>query len=86
MAAATASFTVAASFTDRHPCSVYRVESAESLETLWDAWKRLKIANDFRMPYSEVGKIRVDESIHFDYLSQRVFALAQMRLKASGRR
>ena len=50
-----------------------------------EAVRLTKIGNDFMIRHTELGKVPVTESVHVDYLFQRLFSLVQMLLKASGR-
>ncbi len=50
-----------------------------------EAARLTKIGNDFMIRHTEVGKVPVADSVQVDYLFQRLFSLAQLLLKSSGR-
>ena len=50
-----------------------------------EAVRLTKVGNDFMIRHTEVGKVAVADSIHVDYLFERLFSLVQLLLKASGR-
>ncbi len=50
-----------------------------------EALELTEIGNRFMIRHTETDKIPIRESVHVDYLFQRMFALIRMLLKASGR-